>query len=109
MMAKANVGKARKDWKPPEGYKSALGRARDAAKAAEAKKKKKVAALSGDETEDTASDSEDDCQFSECGFRACALTRHRSSQLPTISPLPRIHSINRLKDWMYSRNMTGRL
>ena len=73
MMRKANPGKERKDWKPPEGYKSALGKARDAARAAE-DKKKKIASLAG---EDTASD-DDECDFgSEHGgtFTVNALTK----------------------------------
>ena len=82
MMRKANPGKERKDWKPPEGYKSALGKARDAARAAD--QKRKVASLQG---EDTASD-DDDCDFgSEHGgtFVVQALTRHQSlPQAPQI-------------------------
>ena len=56
MMREANPSKAENDWKPPEGYKSAFGKFRDAAKAAADKKKAKpkVAALS--DGEDTASD-----------------------------------------------------
>ena len=44
MLAEApnNKGKPKKDWKPPQGYKSALGKARDAARALEAKKKVSV-------------------------------------------------------------------
>ena len=58
MMRKANAGKERKDWKPPAGYKSALGKARDEARTVD--KRKKAAALeSGD---GTASD-DDDCDF----------------------------------------------
>ena len=79
MMKKANVGRPKDQWKPPEGYKSALGKARDLARAAE-KKNKKVAAL--ETGSDTASD--DDCDFgSEHGgsFRVvAALTR--------VKPLP---------------------
>ena len=43
MMKRANVGKPKDQWKPPEAFKSALGKARDAARASE--KKKKVASL----------------------------------------------------------------
>ena len=71
MMRRANVGKPKDQWKPPEGYKSALGKARDAARAKE--KKPKVASL--ESGYDTASD-DDDCDESgdeavlDCG---CAL------------------------------------
>ena len=53
MMAKANVGIPKDKWKPPEGYKSALGRARDA----DRKRAQKVSALTT-EAEDTASESD---------------------------------------------------
>ena len=65
-MAKANVGFAKKDWKPPPGYKSAIGKARDAARAklkdapkpkAKAAPKRKINAVRSDD-EDTASDSD---------------------------------------------------
>ena len=69
MMKKANVGKPKDQWKPPEGYKSALGKARDLARAAE-KKNKKVAAL--ESGSDTASD--DDCDFG--GFQGRLQARH---------------------------------
>ena len=94
MMRKNNVGKEKKDWKPPVGYKSALGRARDAAKASE-DKKKKVAAL--ESNEDSASD-DDDCDFgSEHGgsFKVNALRR---SALPRVTPKPLpICTVNRFK------------
>ena len=66
-----NKGKPKSQWSPPPGYKSALGKARDAAKALEAKKKSPVAALT--EAGDTAS--EDDGEDSQVGtsFRICAL------------------------------------
>ena len=53
MMAKANVGIPKDKWKPPEGYKSALGRARDAAR----KRAQKVSAIVAD-ADDTASESD---------------------------------------------------
>ena len=34
MMRDANVGNPKDQWKPPEGYKSAIAKVRDAAKAA---------------------------------------------------------------------------
>ena len=57
MMEKENAGKPKKDWKLPKGYKSAIGRARDAQKAKElaAKKAGKMAPFVSDE-EDTASE-----------------------------------------------------
>ena len=86
MMKKANVGKPKDQWKPPEGYKSALGHARDAARAAE-QKSKKVAALEGGE--DSASDDESDLSSNHGGsFRVFALTRalppRRSTEPPRI-------------------------
>ena len=54
MMRKTNVGIPKDKWKPPEGYKSALGRARDAARN---KSPGKVNAITSD-AEDTASDSD---------------------------------------------------
>ena len=54
MMKKANVGVSKDKWKPPVGYKSALGRARDAARN---KSPGKVAAITAD-NEDTASESD---------------------------------------------------
>ena len=94
MMRKANVGKKREEWKPPPGYKSALGKARDAAKAAD-EKRKKVASMEGGE--DTASE-DDDCDFgSEHGgsFTINALTRMRS--LPMVPPAPKICTVNRFE------------
>ena len=86
-MADANFGKPKDSWKPPEGYKSALGKARDAQKAKEAKdkKKKKVSAVAQEfvSVEDTASDSDGD--MSERGFSIAALR-----------PLPRIQRKIRL-------------
>ena len=67
MMSKANVGVPKKDWKPPAGYKSAIAKARDAArlklkdapkpKAKAAAKRNKINAVTTDD-EDTASDSD---------------------------------------------------
>ena len=80
MMRRANVGKPKEQWKPPEGYKSALGKARDAARAKE--KKPKVASL--ESGYDTASD-DDDCDFGSAHgdgsgtFRVAALTRLKPS------------------------------
>ena len=95
MMRKANVGKEKSTWKPPEGYKSALGRARDEAKAAEAKKKGgKVAAL--ENADDTASD-DDECDFgSEHGassFSVYALTRAVKPR--PVPSAPKICAVNR--------------
>ena len=95
MMRKANVGKEKKDWKPPSGYKSALGKARDAARDAEQKKKKVAALENGD---DTASDDDDDCDFSSQhgeSFKIKALTRiprNRSAPEP-----PKMCSVNKFE------------
>ena len=66
MLAEAphNKGKEKSKHTPPPGYKSALGKARDAARAAE-KKKPPVAALREKEAEDTASDN--DSEYSMVG------------------------------------------
>ena len=53
MMERENAGKPKKEWKAAKGYKSALGKARDAAKA-KAKKGKMAPFVSDDE--DTASE-----------------------------------------------------
>ena len=69
-----NKGKPKDKWSPPPGYKSALGKARDAARGAEKKKNGAIQALSGlPDAEDTAS--EDDGEFSNVGssFSMCAL------------------------------------
>ena len=70
-MKKADMGKPKADWKPPQGYNSALGKARDEAKA----KAKKVNSMTNFENEnDTAS--EDDNTYSQVGqsFSMQALT-----------------------------------
>ena len=45
MMRDANVGKPKDQWKPPNGYKSALGKAREAQKAKNNSDKKKINAV----------------------------------------------------------------
>ena len=56
MMRKANVGISKDKWKPPQGYKSAIGRARDAARAKqEPGNKKRIAAVTAEE-DDTGSE-----------------------------------------------------
>ena len=70
-MKKANVGKTKADWKPPQGYRSALGKARDKAKA----KAKKVNSMIANEIEND-STSDDDDTYSQAGqsFSIQALT-----------------------------------
>ena len=81
-----NKGKQKKDWKPPQGYKSALGRARDAARALEAKTKGSVASMVAQEDVDTAS--EDDGEYSQVG---------RSLRIAALRPgLPPVVHENRL-------------
>ena len=67
MMRDANVGKPKDQWKPPEGYKSAIGKARDAARAllgpkpkAKAKSgaKRRVNSVVENDEDDTASESD---------------------------------------------------
>ena len=66
MLAEAphNKGKPADKRTPPPGYKSAIGKARDAAKAKLAKDKSRVAALT--EAKDTTS-YDDDGEFSQAG------------------------------------------
>ena len=70
-MKKSNVGKAMADWKPPHGYKSALGNARDEAKA----KANKDNSVIDNETENDSA-SENDDTYSQVGqsFSIQALT-----------------------------------
>ena len=79
MMSKHNGSKPKKEWRPPPGYKSAIGRARDAAKAKEAAgTKKKMAAVTADD-DDTGS--EDNYSFADGrtnSFRICAITKGQS-------------------------------
>ena len=76
-MEEANKGNLdRKSWKPPKGYESAIGKARNAAKAKEASKKNggKMNLLVED-GDDTASESE----FSQTGdFRIIQAVRNRA-------------------------------
>ena len=82
MLAEApnNKGKPKKDWKPPPGYKSALGKARDAARAKEAKTRGTVASMI---EPDTASE-DDDGEYSQVGrsFRIAALRPDFQSPKP---------------------------
>ena len=75
-MKDANVGKPKAEWKPPSGYKSALGKARDLQKAKKAGDKKKISAFTH---EDVMSD-DSDSEMSEAGFSIAALR-----------PMPKIH------------------
>ena len=70
-MKKANMGKPKPEWKPPQGYKSALGKARDEAKA----KAKTVNSMTdrGD-ADDSASDDDDAYSQVEQSFSIKALT-----------------------------------
>ena len=71
MMKKANLGETNADWKPPQGHKSALGKARDEAKTTA----KKVNSMIDNETENDSA-SEDDDTYSQVGqsFSIQALT-----------------------------------
>ena len=60
MMKKASVGKPKPEWKPPQGYKSALGKARD-----EAKAKTKEVNYVTDRGDDDDSASDDDDAYSQ--------------------------------------------
>ena len=95
MMRKANVGRPKDQWKPPEGYKSALGKARDAARANETKKK--VASL--ESGSDTASDDEYDLASNPGGsFRVAALTRLKPSQ-PKICHVNKFSGLDMQQDY----------
>ena len=61
-MKTASAAKAKADWKPPQGYKSALGRARDEAMA----EAKKVNSMIVSETENDSTSGNDDA-FSQVG------------------------------------------
>ena len=95
MMAEANKGITnKKDWKPPEGYKSAIAKAREAARASGAKPKaksapKKVTALLQDSVapaEDTASDFSSDEDGDLCALRR--LPRSKASIIAKVTPQP---------------------
>ena len=91
MMKDANVGKPKAEWKPPSGYKSALGKARDLQKAKNARDKKKINAFTHEEVMSEDSDSD----MSEAGFSIAALR-----PLPKIrrKPVARtISAINRFQ------------
>ena len=58
MMEDANKGKPKKEWKPPKGYKSAIGKARDAAKAKRTSSPRPIKSMvhsADDRDDDTAS------------------------------------------------------
>ena len=95
----ANKGVPQKDWKPPKDYKSAIRKAKDAAKALEDKKKGSVHSMN--QSEDTASEGDDDDDFSQCGtFRMVGALRRatpwcKAQALPTGSG--KIHAVNRFE------------
>ena len=99
MMKLANKGVPVKDWKPPKDYKSAIRKAKDAAKAAEDKKKGSVHSMS-QSAEDTASEGDDD-DFSQCGsFRMITALRRatpwcKAQAEPTCNR--KIHAVNRFE------------
>ena len=67
MMRKANPGVPESQWKPPKGYKSAIGRARDAAKKVAGTAAKKIGSFTEDDTaseRDSITDGEDIPSFS---------------------------------------------
>lgn len=86
-MAANNKGKPKDQWKPPPGYKSAMGKARDKAREESVARKAKVNSVTGD-AEDSASD---DDTYSQVGgsFAIRALTQFAS---------PPITAINRFAD-----------
>ena len=47
-MAASNTGKPKDQWKPPPGYKSAMGKARDKARDESVARKSKVNLVTGD-------------------------------------------------------------
>ena len=70
-MKKANAGKPKPEWTPPQGYKSALGKARDEAKA---KAKKINSVTDREDDDDSASDDDDAYSQVEQAFSIKALT-----------------------------------
>ena len=114
MMQDANPGKPRKDWVPPVGYKSAIAKARDAAKATakakpKAKPTKKINAMLRDviEPEDTASDSgfSSDNEGSMCALRR--LDQSLSNKSPLASrPISTLNRFDGLEEGQsYDKDM----
>ena len=95
MMKDHNGNKKKEDWRPPPGYKSAIAKARDAAKSSSPSggraARKPIAALSpvNDEA-DTASEDE---EFSECDFKCTAV---RKGQFVPVSRGRRMADAQRL-------------
>ena len=72
-MSKHNGSKPKKEWRPPPGYKNAIGRARDAAKAKEAVgTKKKMAAVTADDDDTGSEDNYSVADGRTNSFRICA-------------------------------------
>ena len=92
MMKEHNKGKKPGEkWVPPPGYKSALGKARDAQKAEEAKRKnspKPVKSMAPVHAEDTASDSDSDSDCS-IGSRHVQAVRRRFTRVQRGTPASR--------------------
>ena len=104
MMADHNKSIPKADWKPPPGYKSAIAKARDAAKLTAAKaapkpKARPIRALLNDELDiepdvDTASDS-DYSSDSDSGNLVGALRRITPTKVHTALPPQSISTVNR--------------
>ena len=97
MMRDANVGKPKDQWKPPAGYKSALGKAREAQKTKNNADKKKINAVVPDD------DSDSDSDLSEVGFSINALRPLpkvlRKSTLGPINAVNRFNGLDENQDY----------
>ena len=104
MMAKENGSKPKEQWRPPAGYKSALGRARDEQKAQD---KKKVAAMQLQEEDTASADGFDNYSDVDGGersrsfgitalraFRIVTQGRTISQALTTTDPTGSINAVN---------------
>ena len=81
--ADCNKGKAKKDWKPPSDYKSAIGKARDAQREKEKRSEPRGSMKAMTErAEDTASE-DDDGEFSQVSRKSFLIAAMRPDFQPT--------------------------
>ena len=92
-MRDADVGKPKDQWKPPAGYKPALGETREAQKAKNNADKKKINAVVPDD------DSDSDSDLSEVGFFMNALRPlPKILRKPTSGPINAMNRFNGLDE-----------
>ena len=88
MMSKHNKGTEKSLWKPPPGYKSALAKARDIAKAKAKSDQPKIAAVTAhnnDQDDDTGSEDNYSVVDGRRSFKICALRDRALHQAPITS------------------------